>query len=243
MKRAVMGAGTLVGLVLVICAVMGLVLLGTHGTWHSELQVPAGRTAIVIEPALASVMGPTVSVHARTSDPDVALFIGRARPDDTEALVGSTDRLLVTGLDGARLLRTSDADGTEPLPAPDGVDVWHSRVLAQGDARLSYRASAGAQSAVVARADGQPLPEVSLTVSWSDRTWYWVPLLLLAIGLVLLYAVRRWNRPAAVRAAGLSAVRRRARAVRPRRPGGADRPGRSGHVGRRRATSRSGRQR
>lgn len=241
MKRAITGAATLVGLVLVICSVMGFVLLGAHGTWHSELQVPAGRSAIVVEPSLASVVGPTVSVQARTSSPSVPIFIGRARPDDTAALVGTTNRLVVTGLDGARRLSTRSVSGSEGLPALDGVDVWHSRVLGNGGAELVYRASPGAQSAVIARADGAPLPAVSLRLSWSDRTWYWVPVLLLVVGLTLLYAVRRWNRPPAVRAAGLSSVRRRATSMRPRRPGAADRPTRSGHVGRRRATSRAGR--
>lgn len=239
MKRAVTGVATLVGLVLVICAVMGSVLLGPHGTWHSELHVKAGQDAIVVEPALASVIGPSVSVQAHAIDSDAPLFIGRARPDDTEALVSSSDRLLVSGFDGVRLLRAVPVRGSAPFPAPDSVDVWHSRVVGEGEARLSYRAVPGAESVVVSRADGQPLPEVLLTVSWSDRTWFWVPILLLLTGLALLYAVRRWNRPAALRAAGLSSVRRRARAMRPRRPGGAGRPSRSGHVGRRRATTGS----
>lgn len=239
MKRAITGAATLVGLVLVICAVMGFVLLGTHGTWHSELQVPAGRSAVVVEPSLASVIGPTISVQARTGDPAVPLFVGRARPDDTAALVGSTDRLVVTGLDGARQLSTREASGSEGLPALDQVDVWHSRVVDDGSATLVYRAAPGAQSAVIARADGAPLPAVSLRLTWSDRTWFWVPSLALVVGLALLYAVRRWNRPPAVRAAGLSPARRRGRGLRPHRPAVVDRPSRSGHVGRRRATSRS----
>ncbi len=241
MKRAVTGAATLVGLVLVICSVMGFVLLGAHGTWHSELQVPAGRSAVVIEPSLASVIGPTVSVQARTAGPATSIFIGRARPDDTAALVGTTNRMLVTGLDGARRLSTRSASGSEGLPAPDTLDVWHSRVLGDGGATLVYRAAPGAESAVIASADGAPLPALSLRLAWSDRTWFWVPLLLLVAGLAVLYLVRRWNRPPAVRAAGLSSVRRRARSMGPRRAGAADRPSRSGHVGRRRATTRAGR--
>lgn len=246
MKRAVTGAVTLVGLVLVICAVMGFVLLGGRGTWHTELQVAGGPVAIVVEPALAAVIGPTVSVQASSADPRVPLFVGRARPDDTEALVASSERVLVTGLDGARRLRASAAAGSQPLPEPDSVDVWHSRTIGTGAAQLTYRAAPGAQSVVIARADGRPLPDVALTVSWSDRTWYWVPLLALLTGLGLLYAVRRWNRPAAVRAAGRSSVRRRARAQRPRGAGASGRPGRSGgsgHVGRRRAATGSGRRR
>jgi hypothetical protein len=241
MKRAITGAATLVGLVLVICAVMGFVLLGAHGTWHSELQVPAGQSAVVVEPSLASVIGPTISVQARTGSQAVPVFIGRARPDDAAALAGDTNRLVVTGLDGARQLSTRVAEGSEGMPAPDQVDVWHSRVVGDGSATLVYRASPGAQSAVIARADGAPLPALSLRLTWSDRTWFWVPSLALVAGLATLYLVRRWNRPPAVRAAGLSPARRRGRTLRPHRPGVADRPSRSGHVGRRRATTRSGR--
>src|SRR4051794_944877 len=105
MKRAASGVATLVGLVLVICAVMGAVLLGPHGTWHSELRVPAGRSAVVLDPALVSVLGPRISVEARAQGDGasaVPLFAGRARPDDTAELVASTDRLDVDGLDGAR---------------------------------------------------------------------------------------------------------------------------------------------
>lgn len=238
MKRAVTGVGSLVGLVLVICAVMGAVLLGTQGTWHSELHVPAGRTAIVVEPALASVIGPTISVHARTADPNVPLFIGRARPDDAAALVQTTDRLRVTGLSGARLLATDDAPGSGTLPALDGVDVWHSRTVRDGDARLSYRAERGAQSAVIARADGRPLPAVALTLSWTNRTWYWIPLLLLVAGLGLIAGLRRWNRPATARSRTWS-VGRGGSLARARRIGRPARPGKTAHVGRRRAASGS----
>jgi hypothetical protein len=232
MKRAATRLGTLVGLVLVICSVMGFLLLGTQGTWHSELRVPAGRTAVVIEPALASVMGPSISVHAQ-ADSDVPLFIGRARPDDTDALLESSDRLVVTGLDGARRLHTSRAQGSDPLPAPASVDIWHRSTTGEGQTRLSYHAARGAQSAVVARADGAPLPALSVTVSWSNRTWYWIPLVLLLAGLGLILWLRRWSRPPTRVGAAAAAARRR-RSAAARRPA---RRGAGGHVGRRRATT------
>src|SRR3954470_12095531 len=105
MKRAITGVLTLVGLVLVICSVMGVLLLGVNGTWHSQLKVPAGRTAIVVEPALAAVIGPRITVAADVDgDAALPLFVGRARPDDTKALLETSDRLVVSGLDGSRAL-------------------------------------------------------------------------------------------------------------------------------------------
>ncbi len=234
MKRAATGAATFVGLVLVICAVMGFITLGAHGTWRSDLQVPAGRSAVVIEPALASVMGPRITVRASASDDaQLPLFAGRARPDDASALVEGSDRLVVQGLDGGRDLRTTSGSGSDPMPAPDAVDVWDTSAVAPGSVQLSYRATRGAQSVVIARADGQPMPALSLRISWAKALWYWVPAVLLLAGLALI-ALGRWaNRPrTAVRSTSASARRRR-RPVAPGRPSAAG----TKHVGKRRATT------
>ncbi|WP_460461461.1 PH domain-containing protein, partial [Angustibacter peucedani] len=233
MKRAATGVMTLVGLVLVICAVMGAVLLGPHGTWHTELHVPAGRSAVVVSPSLASVIGPRISLEASADgDAGVPLFAGRARPDDADALVDTADRLVVDGLDGARELSTSRRSGTDPVPAPADLDVWGSSATGTGDLRLTYRAPLGAQTVVLARTDGRPLPAMTLRLAWSDRTWLWLPAVLAVVGLALVLLARRVRRPAS--ASGLSAAARRRRrlstgASRPRP--GAGRPAKTKHVG------------
>lgn len=250
LKRAVTGAATLVGLVLVISAVMGAMLLGVRGTWHTELEVPAGRSAVVLPPSLASVIGPQVQVEAN-GPAGVALFAGRARPDDAAALVGSVDRLEIDGLDGARRLAASARAGAQVMPAPAGLDVWSARATGTGAVRLTYRATPGAQTVVVARADGQPLPAMQLRVGWSDRTWLLVPAVLLLLGLTMVWLARRWCAPSSAGRARSAGSRGRQGVSRSTPPiAGAPRPPRarpssgsapSKHVGRRRAPSRSGR--
>lgn len=253
MKRAVAGAATLLGLVLVLCAVMIAVLLGWRGTWHVELDVPAGRTAVVLRPSVASVIGPATSVQASTTD-STSLFVGRARPDDTAALVGTVDRLDVEGLAGARQLSTSSRSGSGTLPAPSGLDVWGSSATGSGTVRLSYRATPGAQAVVVASADGQPLPALTLRVGWSDRTWLWGPVLLALLGFALLALARRWRPRPAGRAMSPAARRRQRLASNQatrraavsaggsaKRPSSAPPPVK--HVGRRRAEPASRRRR
>jgi hypothetical protein len=245
MKRAITGALTLVGLVLVICAVMGVIVLGSHGTWHSEVTVPAGRTAVVIDPALASVIGPRISVRAEVDSPadeGVQLFVGRARPDDTKALLESTDRFVVSGMDGARGLATQHLHGNDPLPVPDSVDVWQARATAAGSAGLTYRASPGAESVVIARADGTPMPALTLRLGWTRVLWYWVPAALLLAGLgaiALALRVRAPSRPPRrIPAAAAAHPKPRATSGSTSRTGGKQQ-----HVGRRRATPANGRRR
>ncbi|GAA4345622.1 hypothetical protein [Angustibacter luteus] len=240
MKRAITGAITLVGLVLVILSVMGVILLGSNGTWHSELKVPAGRTAVVVQPALASVLGPRITVRAEAdaaSDQQVPLFIGRARPDDASALVESSDRLLVSGLDGARQLSTVHRNGNDPFPVPDTVDVWQSQATGTGAVEIAYRARPGAETVVIARADGKPLPAMTLHLGWTRAVWFWIPVALLLAGLGLLLLGRRLRAPTRPRRIPVAV------ATRPQSPPSAGRRGRSStnqHVGRRRATPANG---
>ena len=260
MKRAATRAGTLVGLVVLLCGLMGFVLLGTGGTWHSELQVPAGRTAIVVGPSLASVIGPQISVHVSSDGARVPLFVGHARPDDASAFVETSDHLVLTGLDGARQIASERRHGNDPLTPPATADIWHSSVTGSGSVTLRYHAAVGAESAVVARTDGKPLPAMSVRLGWSNRTWYWVPLVLVVAGAALLVGVRRWGRPDDVRRRSMSPLarrrmRERARAAAARAsegPGVRDAAdptsgGRAAkkpaHVGRRRAEPTRGRRR
>jgi hypothetical protein len=243
MKRAITGAITLVGLVLVILSVMGVILLGSNGTWHSELKVPAGRTAVVVQPALASVLGPAITLRAEAdaaADQQVPLFLGRARPDDASALVESSDRLLVSGLDGARQLSTVHRNGNDPFPVPDTVDVWQSQATGSGAVATSYGARPGAESVVIARSDGKPLPAMTLHLGWTRAVWFWIPAALLLAGLGLILLGRRLRAPSKPRRIPVAV------AAQPQPHPATGRRARSGatqHVGRRRATPANGRRR
>lgn len=234
MKRVLAGAGTLAGLVLVLVAVMGFVLLGTSGTWHSEVQVPAGRTAVVIDPALASVLGPQIQIDARAVDSSAPLFVGWARPDDTAELLRGTDLLRLTGLDGARKVSVASSDGDQLLPAPDELDIWHSQTVGAAKVTLTYQAQPGADAVVIASENGAPLPALSVGLRWSDRSWLLLPGLLLALGLALVLLLRRWYRPAT------PITRRRMAASARRRSVEAPEP--PPRVGRRRAAAQEGQQ-
>ncbi len=265
MRRAVTAFGTLCGLVLVILAVFGATLLGTNGTWHATARVPAGASAVVIDPELASVLGPRVSVQAQAravAGVPVPLFVGRSRPDDAIAFVGVARHLRVTGLDGARRLDTRPVAGGPTMPRVASADIWHSRVTGSGVVEQVVVARPGAESVLIARSDGQPLPQLDVRLGWTNRWWYWIPALLLVSGLALLAVCREPGRRALpsgadppgsdVRSARASDVRRRSAVPQPEPPPLVDPPDpadgaptrrRGGAPGRRRAAPTSSRRR
>jgi hypothetical protein len=190
MKRAASAVLTVAGLTLVLVGVMAGVLLGPSGEWRAEGRVAEGARAVVVQPALAAVLGPRVGVRAATADPQVPLFVGRTSTADARALVAGTASAEVVGLDGSRRLDVRTSSGSAALPAPGGVDVWQQATEGTGTVGLAWTPSPGGQSFVVTRADGAPLPAVDLTLSWRDTDWRLLPLVPLTLGAVLLVAAR-----------------------------------------------------
>jgi hypothetical protein len=198
---------------------MGAVLVGTDGAWQAKGRVPAGRSAVLVQPALASVLGPRVTLRVASDDPRARLFAGRTRPDDARDLVAGSPYTDVTGLDGSRRLRTTRAAGAQTLPAPAQVDLWHQQAEGTGSVRLGWRPTPGAETFVVMRSDGAPLPALDVTMSWQHAAWRWLPVdvaLAGALLLLLAWPLRRLGRRSRGRGRGGSADRtRRAARVQP----------------------------
>lgn len=195
MTRAVSLLLRVVGLALVLVAGAGLVLVGDGGAWTATSSVPAGRTAVLVEPAVASVLGPTVTVRVAPADGGSALFLGRGRSDDLTAYAQDPHVVRVVGFDGSRRLKlqdgpapTSATSATEAAGwrAPTTVDLWQQQVTGPGERALTWRPTSGAQSILVAREDGASLPALEFSVVWKDGRWLWYPVAALVLGLVMI---------------------------------------------------------
>ncbi len=209
MRDIALKLGTLAGLVLVLVAALGFGLLGAKGTWTTQATIPAGTTAIIIDPDLASVRGPEISISAKVLRPKAGqaqLFVGRARPDDVSALVAKSSYLRVTGLKGARKLSTNNVAGEATMTAAPVADIWSLRALGAATVDLKTTAAPGAQTVLIATADGTALPELQVNISWINPAWLWIPGLLLLLGSVLLVVslplLRRLATPATLVAVG-----------------------------------------
>lgn len=178
---------TVAGLTLVLVGVMLGVLLGSDGEWSAQTRVPAGRSAVVVGPALASVLGPSVTVSAH-ADGGVPLFLGRARVDDAMAFVKGTSHAFTRSLLDGHTLRQQAAEGQTPLVDPGSVDIWQQESVAGRS--LAWTPTPGAQAVVISTATGTPLPAVDLAVSWRDGSWRAIPALAVLVGSALLALAR-----------------------------------------------------
>jgi len=189
LTRATGALLTVAGLTLALVAIMLGVLLGPDAEWSATASVPAGRSALVVEPSLASVLGPRVTVTAR-ADAGRPLFVGRARSDDATSYVNGTSHAVARSIDADRQLRLQGTEGASVLVAPGDVDVWQQESSGTGTRSLTWAPTPGAQSIVVAAVDGKTLPAVEVTVAWRDGSWRWWLLLLVAVGGALLLMAR-----------------------------------------------------
>ena len=189
LTRAIGALLTVVGLTLLLVGVMLGVLLGPDAEWSATSTVPAGRSALVVDSSLASVLGPRVTVTARAAR-SAQLFIGRAGSDDATSYVDGASHIVVASIDADRKLLVQAVEGTATLVGPQDLDVWQQQSSGPGTRSLAWQPTPGAESIVVAGVDGRALPAVDLTVAWRDGSWRWWPLLLVVVGGGLLMAAR-----------------------------------------------------
>ena len=218
MTRAASLLLRVVGLALVLVGLMGLVLVGVDGTWTARAEIPAGRTAVLLEPSVVSVLGPRVSVRVQPvedtssgqSTGPAELFLGRGRSDDLTAYAQDPEVTRVVGLDGSRELDVRDGPGPVAAPLGSGVptvsagaaassptaqwrppttvDLWQQQVSGPDARELAWRPTRGAQSVLIAAEDATPLPALDVEVAWTDHGWLWIPSVVLVLGIVLIVA-------------------------------------------------------
>jgi hypothetical protein len=195
MRSIITKCGTMCGLVVIIWAACGFGLLGSTGSWSASTVIPAGSSAVVIDPSLASVLGPETTVAVRAVGSTQQIFLGRARPDDAAALVAPLIRSQIDGLAGPRQLKATLG---QPAPAIDPVspklsaaDIWHEHLTGMGSVVSTTKAQPGGESVVVASTDGKPLPALRVTLTWSNPWWLLWPFVLAGVGLVLLTMTTR----------------------------------------------------
>jgi hypothetical protein len=185
-KRAVWTVLTVIGLVLLGVGLWFAGHLGTSGSATFSL-VPRDSGVVVLEPSVLNRTDEAVEVTATAADGG-RLWIGRATPSDASDLVGGAARTTVTGVEVREWSLSSRAEGAGPSPTLGTSDIW--RQQRSGAERVSMTVQQGdaPETVVLGSADGSKAGLESVTVTVSQRTWFFQSLVAALVGLIAVVA-------------------------------------------------------
>jgi len=176
-----------------VFAVLGLAL-AVVGAWTAVSLGPSGEAqftassratgAIVVGPDVLNSVDVPVRVTATRGNKG-ALWLGVAPTTDARAALATSAVSTVSGVHypaGTLDLRPSGS-GT---PAGIGTaDVWRLSARGTGSAELVVGQGRGPETAVVASGDGTTLTDVTMTLTWANRAWFFEALAAAVIGAII----------------------------------------------------------
>ena len=172
-----------VGIVLTVLGAWILVRLGPSGeaTFSATSQVPG---VIVISSDVLNSVDVPVRVTATRHDGGAVWLAVAARTDARAVLATSAVstvsdvRYPAGGLD----LRVSGAGALTDIST---ADVWRRSANGAGSALLLVDQGTGPETVVVTSGDATALTDVTMTLTWADRTWFFEALAVAMIGAVI----------------------------------------------------------
>jgi hypothetical protein len=209
LARRVLGAAVAaVGIVLVVVGVWIIVRLGPSGEAHFSVTSKAPGVIVIGSDVLNSVNVPVrVTVTRRDGG---AVWLAAASSTDARALLATSATSTVSDVHypaGTLDLRVS---GSGPLTDISAADVWRVSAKGVGSAELVIGQGTGPETVVVTSGDATDLTDVTMALTWADRTWFFEALAVAMIGAVIAaFALNDlWEaRAAAVQVDGLQTSR------------------------------------
>ena len=182
--RRVLGAVMAVlGIALAVLGAWTALKLGPSG----ELRLSATATAtgaIVVEPKLLNSLDIPVRVTATRSDGG-AVWLAAAPAADARAVLAKSAVSTVSDVDypaGTMDLRVSPG---RDLPDISRADVWRLTGEGTGSADLVIDQGSGPETAVVTSGDATPLTNVTTTLTWVERSWFFEALVASVLGAII----------------------------------------------------------
>jgi hypothetical protein len=181
--RRVLGVVVVVlGVALSVIGAWTALRLGVTGEARFSVASPAPG-AVVIEPNVLNSVDVPVRVTATRSDGGAVRLVA-APSADARAVLGKSTVSTVMGVlaDGTLDLRPS---GTGALSDISSSDVWRLSAAGSGSAQLVVDQGRGPETAIVTSGDASSLRDVTLTLTWADRTWFFEALSVGVIGAMM----------------------------------------------------------
>jgi len=174
-------------------AVLGLVL-AAFGAWTALKLGPAGEAhfsatskatgAIVVEPGILNSLNLPVRIKATRADGG-AVWLAAAASTDAGAVLAKSAVSTVSGVHfpaGTLDLRGSGAGALHDIRT---ADIWRISAKGAGSAELLVGQGRGPETAVVTSGDATALTNVTVTLTWAQRPWFFEALAAAVIGAIV----------------------------------------------------------
>jgi hypothetical protein len=171
------------GIVFVVVGAWVVVQLGPSG----EAQFSATSKApgaIVVPPDVLNAVDTPVHVEVTRGDRG-AVLLAAAPGADARAILATSAVSTVSAVHypaGGLDLRAS---GAGPLTNLSTADVWRLTSRGVGSAALVVDQTGAPETVVVASGDSTALKDVTVTLTWADRAWFFEALVMGMLGAVL----------------------------------------------------------
>ena len=174
-------------------AVLGFALAAL-GAWTALTLGPSGEAhfsatskatgAIVVEPGVLNSLDVPVRIRATRRDGG-AVWLATAPAADAGAVLARSAVSTVSGVHypaGTLDLRVS---GAGALHDPSTADIWRISAKGAGSAELLVDQGRGPETAVVTSGDATALTNVTVTLTWAQRPWFFEALAAAVIGAII----------------------------------------------------------
>jgi len=176
-----------------VMAVLGMVL-AAMGAWTAIKLGPSGEVhfsatskatgAVVVGPDVLNSLNVPVRIRATRSDGG-AVWLATGPSDDARAVLATSAVSTVSGVHypaGTLDLRSS---GAGALPRIGTSDAWRLRTRGSGPTELVVDQGTGPETAVVTSGDATALTNVTMTLTWQERSWFFKALSVAVIGAII----------------------------------------------------------
>lgn len=182
--RRVLGAVMAVlGIALAALGAWSAIKLGPSGELHLSATVKA-TGAIVVEPRVLNSLDIPVLVTATRGDGG-SVWLAAAPSADAGAVLAKSAVSTVSDVGypaGALDVRASPG---RDLPDIRNADVWRLTAAGSGSTDLVIDQGFGPETVVVTSGDGTALTNVSVSVSWAERSWFFEALAAAVFGAII----------------------------------------------------------
>lgn len=182
--RQVLGAVMAVlGIALAVFGAWAALKIGPSGQVHFSATSKAPGVIVVVPEVLNSLNLP-VRVKATRVDGG-ALWMAAASSADARAVLARHSVATVSGVHYPAGTLDLRASGSGALPDISRADVWRISAEGAGTAEMVVDQGRAPEMAVVASGDTTALTNVTMTLTWAKRSWFFEALSAVLIGAII----------------------------------------------------------